>query len=430
MLARSTMNARQRPHVQVQPARRHHGLRTPCSRTSIIRRDGSGVSGPTATQQQQQLCDAQLAHVMPELVVGCATAAPAPLVVFAPASEVSTAPTPAQLTAARSTTTMPTRTGHGGSTAAPRRAVTPQHLASIDPDAANPRYNMPGLNGLSVGATFGLETVRIGCHTVWAASCGAARASCKLGRACKAASPPRALRAHSLRPSWHHAGHTLRGAACCKRCCCRQQRCAQRHHACHQQGCFTVTSQLPLQYRIQEVHGLLDVHNKVCCVAGLPLGVQCALATPHSQRTTHTVAAPPSRTPPHTHTHPNACAGAAAGRGARLFPLRAGPGAGRDGRPAALCGGGRERGAAVRGQATPGGPGAPCMAPRSLAHSCKVWPRPRHHWRPPARARGRPRCAAVADTHPMHVRSTLRTTASRRACWCCRPARRTRSCGW
>lgn len=29
------------------------------------------------------------------------------------------------------------------------------------------------------------------------------------------------------------------------------------------QGCFTVTSQMPVQYTVTEVHGIFDLHNKV-----------------------------------------------------------------------------------------------------------------------------------------------------------------------
>lgn len=59
--------------------------------------------------------------------------------------------------------------------------------ALVDADAANPQYNRSGLNGLTTGATSGLDT-----------------------------------------------------------------------------GCFTVTSQLPVQYTITEVHGIFDLDNKVC----------------------------------------------------------------------------------------------------------------------------------------------------------------------
>lgn len=92
------------------------------------------------------------------------------------------------------------------------------NLAEVDPDAVNPAYNRSGLNGLTTGATSGLNTVSRG-------GGNARRATAAAGRA---TTPEYSLSA-----------------------------------ALSLQGCFTVTSQMPLQYTVTEVQGILDIDNKV-----------------------------------------------------------------------------------------------------------------------------------------------------------------------
>lgn len=97
---------------------------------------------------------------------------------------------------------------------------TSRNLAEIDPDAVNPAFNRSGLNGLTKGATSGLNTVSRGAN--------AQRAATAAGRARHPNTQTSPFLLHSLL-----------------------------------QGCFTVTSQMPVQYTVTEVQGILEINNKV-----------------------------------------------------------------------------------------------------------------------------------------------------------------------
>lgn len=88
-------------------------------------------------------------------------------------------------------------------------------LAEIDPDAVNPAYNRSGLHGLTTGATSGLNTVSRGANAQRVAAAAARQAP------------------------------------------------APKYPSLCLQGCFTVTSQMPVQYTVTEVQGILDINNKV-----------------------------------------------------------------------------------------------------------------------------------------------------------------------
>jgi hypothetical protein len=154
---------------------------------------------------------------------------------------------------------------------------TGRSLAETDPDAVNPAYNRSGLNGLTRGATSGLDTVS------------------REGKCAAAAGED---------GTQHPEVHSF---------CCLQ-------------GCFTVTSQMPVQYTVTEVHGILDIHNKVCGVGSSSSSItdqtqpppscssrQCtAWQTLETLRRLRPCAAMP-------------CAGPAAGCGPWVVPLRPGP---------------------------------------------------------------------------------------------------------